>query len=45
MSQTQLTGLALLHIHYGMVINLDEIITRFAGLHPQQMDLGNILSV
>ena len=44
MSQTRLTGLALLHIHYNMEIDLDEIIRRFARLHPRRMELANILS-
>jgi len=44
MSQTRLIGLALLHIHYNMEIDLDEIICRFARLHPRRMELANILS-
>ncbi|XP_068704634.1 52 kDa repressor of the inhibitor of the protein kinase-like [Montipora foliosa] len=44
MSQTRLTGIALLHIHYNMDINFDEIIRRFARLHPRRMQLANILS-
>jgi len=43
MSQTRLTGLALLHIDY-MEIDLDEMIRRFARLHPKRMELSNILS-
>ena len=44
MSQTRLTGLALLHIHYNMDIDFDEIIRRFGRLHPRRMQLANILS-
>ena len=44
MSQTRLTGLALLHIHYNMDIDFDKIIHRFARLHPRRMQLANILS-
>jgi len=44
MSQTRLTGLALLHIHYNMDIDFDEIIRRFARLHPRRMQLASILS-
>ena len=44
MSQKRLTGLALLHIHYNMDIDFDEIIRRFARLHPRRMQLANILS-
>ena len=39
-----LTRLALFIIHYNMEIDLDEIIHRFAGLHPRRMELANILS-
>jgi len=42
---TRLTGLALLHIHYNMdTVDFDEIIRRFARLHPRRMQLANILS-
>lgn len=41
MSQTRLTGLALLHIHYNMDIDFNEIIRRFARLHPRRMQLAN----
>lgn len=36
--------LALLHIHYNMDIDFDEIIRRFARLHTRRMELENILS-
>ena len=36
---------ALLYIHYNMlVIGHNEIISRFARLHPRRMELANILS-
>ena len=35
---------ALLYIHYNMVIDHNEIISRFARLHPRRMELANILS-
>jgi len=44
MLQMRLTGFALLHIHYNMDIDFDEIIHRFARLHPRRMELANILS-
>ena len=34
----RLTGLALFVIHYNIEIDLDEIIRRFAGLHPRRME-------
>ena len=36
--------LALLHIHYNIEIDLDEIIRQFARLHLGKMELANILS-
>ena len=42
--QDRLTGLALLHIHYSLELDLDEIITIFARKHPQRMLLADILS-
>ena len=48
MSQTRLTGLALLHIPHNIDIDLDidfdETIRRFARLHPRRMEMANILS-
>ena len=35
---------ALLHIHYNMDIDFDEIIRRFAKLHIRRMKLANILT-
>ena len=35
MSQTRLTGLALLHIYYNMDIDFDETIHRFARLQGE----------
>lgn len=34
----RLTGLALMHVHYGTEINLDEVI--FAGQYPHQMHVA-----
>ena len=43
MGQERLSGLALLHIHYGLDINYEEIINIFAGRHPRRMQLLDIL--
>ena len=43
MGQERLSGLALMHIQYGMELNLDEIINVFARKHPRRMVLLNIL--
>ncbi len=42
--QERLTGLALMHIHYGMDLDLDEIVNIFARRHPRRMLLLDILS-
>ena len=43
MGQERLGGLALLHIHYGMELDLDEIINVFARKRPRRMVLSDIL--
>ena len=43
MNQEQLGGLALMHIHYGMELNLDEIVDSFARKNPRIIMLTNIL--
>ena len=40
-----MTGLALMHIYYGMELNLDEIIDIFAGRNPCRMLLSHILAI
>ena len=44
MGQQRMTGLALMHIKYGMDLNLDEIVSIFARQHPQRMLLQDILT-
>ena len=43
MGQERLSGLALMHIHYGMELNLEEIIDIFARKHPRKIMLADIL--
>ena len=43
MGQERLSGLALMHIQYGMELNLDEIFYIFARKHPRRMELIDIL--
>ena len=43
MGQEQLSGLALMHVHYGMEFDLEEIINIFARKHPRRMVLSDIL--
>ena len=44
MGQERMTGLAFLHIKYGMELNLDDIINNFAGQHQRRMLLADILA-
>ena len=44
MGQERLSGLALMHVHYGMELDLEEIIINiFARKHPRRMVLSDIL--
>ena len=43
MGQERLSGLALMHVHYGMELDLEEIINIFARKHPRRMVLSDIL--
>ena len=43
MSQNSLNGLAALHSHHGMRINVDAIIYKFARMHPRRLEIINIL--
>lgn len=43
MGQERLSGLALMHIHYGMELDLEEIVNIFARKHPRRMVLSDIL--
>lgn len=44
MNQDRLTGLALLHVHNYIPIDIDQVIEEFALMHPRRMKLANILS-
>ena len=39
----RLLALALIHIHYGKELNLDDAVDTFARLHPRRMDLQSII--
>ena len=43
MAEERLTGLALMHVNYGMDLNLDEIINIFSRQHPRIMLLQDTL--
>ena len=43
MGQERLSSLALMHIHYQVKIDLDEVVNLFATKHPRRLELGTIL--
>ena len=43
MGQERLSGLALMHIQYGIEIDYEEVINIFARKHPRRMVLSNLL--
>ena len=36
-------GLALMHAHKDIPLNLEEILNHFASLHPRRMRMANLL--
>ena len=42
-SMGRLSSLANLHIHYDMDVDLDEVVTRYAHLHPRKLELDSII--
>ena len=45
MGQERLSSLVLMHIHYQVKIDLDEVVNLFATKHPRRLELGTILRV
>ena len=43
MSHDRLNGLALMHTHAEIELDLNELIDLFANLHPRRMRMANIL--
>ena len=43
MGNSRLSSLALLHMHYDMDVDLDEVVTRYAHLHPRKFELDSII--
>jgi len=43
MAQDRLSSLALIHIHYVMEIDLDEVVAIFSAKEPRRMQLTYIL--
>ena len=44
MGESRLSALALMHIKYGMPVNLDEIVNLFEGLHPRMMQFTSLVN-
>ena len=42
MGQERLSSLALMHIHYQVKIDLDEVVNLFATKHPWRLELGTL---
>ena len=42
MTKNRLSSLALIHIHYQHVVDLDAVVTLFAELHPRRMQLASV---
>ena len=43
MGQERLSSVALIHFHYQVKIDLDEVVNLFATKHPRRLELGTIL--
>lgn len=43
MGKSRLSYLALLHIHYDMQVDLDDVVNRYAQLHPRRMELESLI--
>ena len=42
MGMSRLSSLALLHIYYDMDVDFDEVVTRYAHLHPRKLELDSL---
>ena len=42
MTESRLTSLALMHIHYQHHVDLDTVVQMFAELHPRRLQLTSI---
>ena len=43
MGKARLSNLALLHIHYDMEIDLDQVVDCYARLHPRRLELDSLI--
>ena len=44
MGQERINGLALMHVHYGLDIDIQWVIDEFARRNPRRMNLINVLA-
>ena len=44
MGQSRLNGLALMHVHYSLELNIKQIIDNFARKHPRRMMLNDLIN-
>ncbi len=45
MGQERLSSLALLHIHYDKVFDLDEVVGIYARLHTRRLQLDSLIKL
>ena len=43
MGNTRLSNLALLHVHYDAVIDLDRVVDIYSHIHPRRLALDSLL--
>ena len=43
MGKARLSHLALLHIHYDMELDLDQVVDCYAHLHPRRLELDSLI--
>ena len=43
MTESRLTSLALMHIHYSHSIDMDTVVQLFAELNPRRLQLSSVL--
>ena len=43
MTQSRMNGLALMRVHYGLDIDLEDVVDMFARRHPRRLKLPNIV--
>ena len=43
MTEQRLTGLALMHIHYDIKVDLELVVDNFAKRNPRKMELKNLI--